>query len=166
MNEYIGIGAFIKPHGLRGELLLIPYNSDTVTFSSDIPLFIQEGRSYEKLAVEKVRPVNKGFLLKLEGFNSIESVLSFKKRQVFVKKTDIVLDENEYLISDLVNLDCYNEKDENIGVITDIYSGNTDIAEIKSDDKTYLIPMLDENIISIDCASKRIIVKNEEYYTF
>ncbi len=163
MNDYIGVGEFVKPHGINGELLFIPYNPDTEAFSADIPLFIKKGNAYERLKVEKIRPVNKGFLIKLYGSHSIDDALSFKKKRVFIKKTDITLDKNEYLIFDLINLNCYNSKNENIGTVTEVYRGDTDIIEIKSTGGTYLIPMTDENILRVDY-NNIIIVKNEENY--
>ncbi len=163
MNGYIGVGEFAKPHGINGELLFIPYNPDTEAFSPGIPLFIQRDNAYEQLKVEKIRPVNKGFLIKLYGSHSIDDALSFKKKRVFIKKTDITLDKNEYLISDLINLNCYNSKNENIGTVTEVYQGDTDIIEIKSTCETYLIPMTDENILRVDYNNK-VVVKNEENY--
>ena len=164
MNGYISVGEFIKPHGIHGELLFIPYNLNTEIFALSIPLFIQKDNEYEYLKVEKIRPVNKGFLIKLHDFHSIDDALSFKKKQVFIKKTDIILDKNEYLISDLINLNCYSRKDENIGTITEVYQGGIDIIEIKSTYETYLIPMTDENILSIDYNNNKVIVENEENY--
>ncbi len=163
MNGYIGVGEFIKPHGINGELLFIPYNRGTEAFSPPIPLFIQRDNAYERLKIEKIRPVNKGFLIKLYGSHSIDDALSFKKKRIFIKKTDITLDKNEYLISDLINLNCYNSKNENIGTVTEVYQGDTDIIEIKSTCETYLIPMTDENILRVDYNNK-IVVKNEENY--
>ncbi|MCL4542431.1 MAG: ribosome maturation factor RimM [Deltaproteobacteria bacterium] len=164
MNDYISVGEFVKPHGTHGELLFMPYNLSTEVFALNAPLFIQKDNAYERLKVENIRPVNKGFLIKFRDFHSTCDVLIFKKKQVFIKKADIILNKNEYLISDLIALNCYSHKDENIGTVTEVYQGNTDIIEIKSTDKTYLIPMTDENIISIDYKSSRIIVKNEKNY--
>lgn len=164
MNDYISVGEFIKPHGIHGELLLIPYNPDTEAFSLSAPLFIQKDDAYERLKIEKIRPANKGFLVQLHDFRSMDDALSFKKKQVFIKKTGIILDKNEYLISDLINLNCRSHENENIGTITGVYQGDTDIMEIKSTCGTYLIPMTDENIVSIDCKSGKVTVKNEENY--
>ncbi|MCL4321145.1 MAG: ribosome maturation factor RimM [Deltaproteobacteria bacterium] len=164
MKGYISVGEFVKPHGINGELLFIPYNPGTEAFSSDVPLFIQKNNAYERLEVEKIRPVNKGFLIKLFDFHSIDDALSLKKKQIFIKKNDITLDKNEYLISDLINLNCYNRKNKNIGTVTEVYQGDTDIIEIKSTEGTYLIPMTDENIISVDYNNNKVVVKNEENY--
>ncbi|MHB1698337.1 MAG: ribosome maturation factor RimM [bacterium] len=165
MNEgYIGVGEFIKPHGISGELLFIPYNPASAALELNIPFFIEKTGGYAVLDIEKIRPVNKGYLIKLLGVNSIEDAVKFKKIRIFVKKTDIALNKGEYLIADLIGLNCYNDTGKNIGTVSEIYIGETDIIEIKSMEGTYLIPMTDYNIPSIDIKSLKILVKNEENY--
>ncbi|MCL4427414.1 MAG: ribosome maturation factor RimM [Deltaproteobacteria bacterium] len=164
MNDCICIGEFIKPHGICGELLFITYNPLSDALDLDIPLFMNENCGLERIKIEKIRRVNKGYLIKLYGVNSIESAENFKKVPVFVKKDDINLNRDEYLISDLIGLNCYDESNRNIGTVSEIYPGETDIIEIKSYYATYLIPMTDDNISCIDIKNLKITVKNEENY--
>ncbi|MHB8231425.1 MAG: ribosome maturation factor RimM [bacterium] len=165
MNDgYIGVGEFIKPHGISGELLFAPYNPKTDALESALPLFIEKTGGYIRLDIEKIRPVNKGYLIKLSGVHSIDEAIKFKKIRVFAKKIDIALNQGEYLISDLIGLNCYNDIGKNIGTASEIYQGETDIIEIKSTEGTYLIPMTDYNISSIDTKNLKIIVRNEENY--
>ena len=161
---YIDIGEFIKPHGILGELLFNLYNPLSNIMDLDCELFIKENGSYQKLEIEKIRPVNKGYLIKLNGVDSIESAEKFKRMTVYINKADIKLDNGEFLISDLIGLNCYNEKEINIGSVAEIYGGETDILEIMSDSSVYLIPMTDENIQSVDIKSSKISVKNENKF--
>jgi len=164
MNDCICIGEFIKPHGICGELLFITYNPMSDALNSGIPLFVKESCGLERLKIEKIRRINKGYLIKLDGVNSIESAENFKKVPVFIKKADINLNQGEYLISDLIGLNCYNEKNRKIGTVSEIYAGETDIIEIKSNESVYLIPMTADNISFIDIKTLKIAVKNEENY--
>ena len=164
MNDGICIGEFIKPHGICGELLFTTYNPLSDALDSDIPLFIEENCELGRLEIEKIRRVNKGYLIKLCGVNSIESAENFKKVPVYIKKTDINLERGEYLISDLIGLSCYNKNDQGIGTVSQIYPGEADIIEIKSNEATYLIPMAEDNISFIDIKNSKIAVKNEENY--
>ena len=164
MKDCICIGEFIKPHGIYGELLFATYNTLSDALDSNIPLFVEKNYELEPLKIEKIRRVNKGYLVKLCGVNSIESAENFKKVPVYIKKTDINLKRNEYLISDLIGLSCYNENDQGIGTVSQIYPGEADIIEIKSNEATYLIPMTENNISFIDIKNSKIAVKNEENY--
>ena len=164
MNEYVGVGEFIKPHGIYGELLFAPYNPGSGVLESNVPLFIYKAERYIRLKIEKIRPVNKGYLLTIDGVRSIGEAINFRKIKVFVKKTDIVLDKNEYLLSDLIGLNCCGETGKSIGRVSEIYTGETDIIEIKSAEGIFLIPMTDYNIIAVDIKNLKIIVKNEENY--
>ena len=161
---YIDIGEFIKPHGIFGELLFNLYNPLSKVMDSGCKLFIKENGAYQKLEIEKIRPVNKGYLIKLNGVDSIESAEKFKRTSVYINKTDIKLDKDEFLISDLIGLNCYNEKKINIGTVSEIYGGEIDVMEIKSNSAVYLIPMAAENIETIDIKSSKISVKNENNY--
>ena len=164
MNDCICIGEFIKPHGICGELLFTTYNPLSDALDSNIPLFVEENCKLGRLEIEKIRRVNKGYLIKLRGVNSIASAENFKKVPVYIKKTDINLERGEYLISDLIGLNCYNENDKGIGTVSQIYPGETDTIEIKSNEANYLIPMTEDNISFIDIKNSKIAVKNEENY--
>jgi 16S rRNA processing protein RimM len=161
-DRYVGIGEFIKTHGIFGELLFAPYNSDTDAIESEAQLFIYKNNIYALLEIEKIRRVNKGYLFKLSGVHSIEEASKYKKVTVFIKKADIILNDGEYLISDLIGMKCYNKSGLNLGMVTEIYSGETDIMEITSAKGTYMIPMADYNILSIDTENFKIIVENEK----
>ena len=161
---YIDIGEFIKPHGILGELLFNLHNPLSNVMDSECEFFIKENGAYKKLEIEKIRLANKGYLIKLNGVDSIESAEKFKRTFVYINKTDIKLDKDEFLISDLIGLNCYNEKKIIIGTVSEIYSGETDVMEIKSNLSVYLIPMTAENIETIDIKSSKISVKNENNY--
>ncbi len=164
MSEVISIGEFIKPHGIHGELLLLLYNPLSDALNHDIELLIKENEGFRRLKVKRIRPANKGFLIKLYGVDSIEQAEKFKKIHIFIKKTDLILKDGEYLISDLIGLNCFNEKNKKLGAVSDIYSGETDIMEIKSGNGIYLVPMTENNVTLIDAKNFKICIKNEENY--
>lgn len=163
-GDYISIGEFAKPHGIHGELLFIPYNPRTDAIGLNVSLFTKETGGYSLIDIEKIRPVNKGYLITICNVNSIEEAEKFKKVQAFIKKTDIIVEKNEYLISDLMGLNCYNETGKEIGTVSEIYTGETDVIGVRSDKYTYLIPMTENNIKSIDIKGLEINVKNEKNY--
>ena len=163
-NDYVSIGKLIKTHGTAGELLLLPYNPATEALTSGIPLFIIKNGIFAAFNLEKIRAANKGYLIKPEGINCLEDAAGLTNCEVFVKRTDIVLDKNEFLASDLTGLRCINETGKNIGTVSWIYPGATDIVEIKSKDGIFLIPMTDDNIASVDILNFRLSVRNEESF--
>ena len=106
---YIDIGEFIKPHGIFGELLFNLHNPLSNVMDSECEFFIKENGAYKKLEIEKIRRANKGYLIKLNGVDSIESAEKFKRTFVYINKTDIKLDKDEFLISDLIGLNSNGE---------------------------------------------------------
>lgn len=165
MPEYIALGKFTKTHGIKGELLFVPYNPSSSEITGyESPLFIHGISGYQKLNIENIRKTDKGFLIKIAGVNLIDDAINYRNKQVLIRKTDITLEKDEYLISDLVNLECVNQDNKNIGVVSEIYNGNINVMEVKSLHGIFLIPMTGENIITIDLEKKVAIVKNEGKY--
>ncbi len=195
-DTYISVGSIIKPHGIKGELIVRFYNPFTKIIAEKTPLYLCIGGAYSRLNIQNIRSNNKSYIFKIYNtgsdlinmhnthtslpvsssvtsfvssvVSSIDEAKKYAGFKLFVKKDDIVIKDikkNEYFVIDLVNLNCYNTKSKNIGIVTEIYSGSgADIMEIKSDNGVYLLPMTEENIIAVDLRTKRVTVKNEELF--
>jgi 16S rRNA processing protein RimM len=204
MSEYIAIGSIIKPHGIKGEIVVRFFNPDFVfneqmikakklmLYVSDAGDYTQKiagtgsnkinnenykdnnanislkalksKTSYLPLFIEGIKNGNKQYFIKIENINSIEEAEKFRNAKVFTKKEQLHLGENEYLVSDLIGLKCLNILNKDLGGVTEIYRGDTDIAEIQSKDAVYFLPLTDENIQEIDIKNKIMKVKNENLY--
>ena len=188
-GTYISVGSIIKPHGIKGELIVRFYNPSTKIVEEKTPLYLYIDGEYSRLNIQNIRSNNKSYIFKIYNIGSdlirthpslsisspVSSINEAKKYagfKLFVKKDDIDakdikkdIKKDEYLVVDLINLNCYNTKSENIGIVTEIYSDNgADIMEIKSDNGIYFLPMTEENIIAIDLWTKRVTVENEELF--
>ncbi|RZD17281.1 MAG: 16S rRNA processing protein RimM [Candidatus Acididesulfobacter guangdongensis] len=211
MSEYIAVGSIIKPHGIKGEIVVRFFNPDFIfneqlIKTKELMLYVSDSGNYtEKAAgvgfnrinignhqenckdckddsanifsnvlksktgymplfIEGIKKGNKQYFIKIENINSIEDAEKFRNAKVFTKKEQLRLEENEYLVSDLIGLKCLNILNQDLGSVTEIYQGDTDIAEIQSKDALYFLPMTDDNIQEIDIKNKVIIVKNENLY--
>lgn len=163
-DGYVSIGKLIKTHGTAGDMILAPYNPSTTAPLSGLPLFIKTKDSFEGVRVERVRPSNKGYIVKFGGKDSIEEAQSLKGLEIFIRRTDIALDENEFLVSDLKGMKCVNENGRELGSVSEIYMGETDFLEIQSVKGQYLIPMTERNIISVDPVKYLILIRHEEEF--
>jgi 16S rRNA processing protein RimM len=176
MSEYIAVGSIIKPHGIKGEIVVRFFNPDFVfneqlledgkllLYVSDSGNYTESKINYLPLFIEWLKNGNKQYFIKIENINSIEEAEKFRNVKVFTKKEQLHLEENEYLVSDLIGLKCLNIFNKDLGGVTEIYLGDTDIAEIQSEAAVYFLPMTDDNILEIDIENKVIIVKNENLY--
>jgi len=63
-----------------------------------------------------------------------------------------------YVDEDIIGLNVYNE-DKLIGVVDNIMKNKQEILVIKDNNKSYLVPFVDEFVINIDLDSKRMDIK-------
>ena len=190
MSEYIAAGSFIKPHGIKGEIVTRFFNPDFVFNEQIIKekkliLYILDTSKYLKkignnfnnsnnnialelsylpLSIARIKNGNKQYFIKINNIDTIEEAEKFRNTKIFIKKEQLHLEKNEYLISDLIGLKCLNALNNDIGTIMEIYQGDTDIIEIKSENAVYFLPMTDDNIKEINIKDKIAVIQNEELY--
>jgi 16S rRNA processing protein RimM len=189
MSEYIAVGSFIKPHGIKGEIVIRFFNPDfafneQIIKEKKLILCILDTNKYLKnignnfnnnnnialelnylpISIVRIKNGNKQYFIKINNIDTIEEAEKFRNIKIFIKKEQLHLEKNEYLISDLIGLKCLNALNNDIGTIMEIHQGDTDIIEIKSENAVYFLPMTDDNIKEINIKDKIAVIQNEELY--
>ena len=158
MDEYIYIGKIVNTHGLKGEVrILSNFNYKNKAFVPGIKFYL--GRKKEEIIVKTYRHHKQFEMITMEGYNDINEVLRLKGLYVYIKKSDLKLDADEYLESDLINLNVIVD-DKNIGNILEIRnSGNNKFLVINVLDKNVYIPYQKEFIKEINLKDKYIVIE-------
>ena len=158
MNNYICIGKIINTFGIKGELKI---NSDFEykdrIFTKDMIIYIGNLKKEEKISTHRV---HKNYdLIVFDGYTNINEVLKYKGELIYIERKDLKLNNNEYLLNDLVGLNIIDN--ENIlGVVIDYEKTvNNVLLKIKGN-KTFYIPLYSEFIKEIDKKNRRIITNN------
>ena len=155
--DYIYIGKIVNTFGIKGEVKIISdfYEKDKV-FKSGFKLYISPMYIEEEIAFTSV---HKGYNLVLfKNYNNINEVLKYKGMGVYIKRSDLSLDKDEYLIEDLIGYDIYDE-DKLLGKVEEISKNNSVLLKINSD-KVFYIPFIDEFILKVDVDNKKILTRN------
>lgn len=155
--DYIYIGKIVNTFGIKGEVKIVSdfYEKDKV-FKSGFKLYISPMYIEEEILSTRV---HKGYNLVLfKNYNNINDVLKYKDMGVYIKRSDLSLDKDEYLIEDLIGYDIY-EEDKLLGKVDEVSKNNSVLLKIKGD-KVFYIPFIDEFIIKVDVESKKIITRN------
>lgn len=155
--EYIYLGKLVNTHGIKGEVrILSSFQFKEKVFKPKFNIYIGENK--ECLTINTYRPHKCFDMVTLEGIDNINDVLKYKGKKVYILKSDLILNNNEYLDSDLIGLDSYYN-DNKIGVITDIINNNGyKVFEVNSK----FIPYNNNFIELIDINNNKIIFKNLE----
>ena len=154
MNDYVFVGKIINTFGIKGELkVLSDFEFKEKVFKKDFNVYI--GNEKIKEVVNTYRHHQEYELLTLMGYNNINDVLKYKGNDIYIKRSDLKLEDSEYLLSDLIDLDVYDE-DKYIGKVID-YTETKEYYLIKVHlDKDYYIPCISHFIKKVDLKNKRI----------
>jgi 16S rRNA processing protein RimM len=167
LDNKISIGRIINNHGLDGRVKFMPFtNIGEMVFGLDeITLYNPENKEFFMSRVEEVKPLNRFFVLKLSGLNSIEDAKKMMGFQIYVPYEDLPeLGEDEYYMFQLMNSKVYYEDGEYIGVVEDVMeTGSNDVIQIKGEEEV-LIPLIKDYIVNFDLNNKKIVAKRIEYY--
>ena len=144
--QKVVLGQIVAPHGVRGDLRIMPLTSNTQLFMD---------MDYLLLPDDTVKEVT-----------SIEEAEMLRGLKVSVYREDMPeLPEGRYYVGDLIGLPVLDEEGGQIGVFKDVLqTGSRDVYVIQPPEgKDILVANIPENIREIDLPNRRIIVRLPEW---
>lgn len=166
MDKYISVGKILNFHGIKGEAK-VGFSKGQEDFILNLNLvYVQKDNEYKPLTVQSVR-LNKNFaLFKFEGIDSINDLMDYKGCILFVEESYIRenLDENEFLIDELVGMDLYDTDNKKLGFVIGVSNnGANDLLSVKTmTKKVCLVPFVEAFIKNVDLQNKLIVINNIE----
>lgn len=149
------VGEIVNTHGIKGELRIISdFKYKDSVFIENKKLYL--GKRKQEVIIKTYRKHKNYDMVTFEGITDINDAILFKGDEVFVKRED--LDIDGYVDEDIIGLNVYNE-DKLIGIVDNIMKNKQEILVIKDDNKSYLVPFVDEFVINIDLDNKRMDIK-------
>ncbi len=146
--DYICIGKIVNTHGIKGEIrILSSFEFKDKVFKKDMTIYI--GKKKEKEVISTYRHHKNFEMITMNGYNNINQILKYKGLLVYIDKEDLVLNNDEFLDSDLINLKVI-VNDEEKGIVTDI-------RVINEKNKLLVINYLDKEVL---IPYKEVFVKN------
>lgn len=156
MKEFLAVGQISKPHGIKGEVKVLPLTDDIRRFRK-LKVACIEGEEKNilwcKLQADRV-------ILKIEGIETIEEAEKYRNKYIMVKREDAVkLPKGSFFISDLVECTVYDTLGNEIGKMFEVIkTGSNDVYWVKGK-KEVLIPAIKEIVLDIQINEKKIIIK-------
>lgn len=135
--EWLEIGTIVAPQGLRGELRVYPDSDFPERFLEPGTRWLQNPQTKEIEAVElldgRYVPGKNLYIIAIEGIENRDRAETLRDYKLLVNKNDRPsLDEDEYHVSDLINLEVYHQQTgENIGIVIDVFTAGNDLLEVK-----------------------------------
>ena len=160
-KQLFHIGTFGKPVGLKGEIKIIMYNFEFNKFKSKSlsSYLVDEADMFWNFQYLKI---NKNKLTgKLITSNSINCAEKLNSKKIFIDINHLPKNKkNQFYIFDLINCEVKTSKNILLGNIIDIDNfGAGDLIKIKKDNnKSFYIPMNEDNVAKVDLKKKLVIV--------
>ena len=139
--DYIYIGKIVSTHGIKGEVKIISdfFEKDKI-FKKGFKLYITP--LYHEEVINTYR-VHKNYdMVTFNGYNDINEILKYIGMGVYIKRSDLDLKEDEYLLSDLIGYAVY-DNNKLLGKVSGINFNNNVLLKI---DDNFYIPFIDEFI--------------------
>ena len=163
MDKEIIIGKIVAPHGVRGDIRILPLTEKPDLFL-DLEYLLLEGG--KKLTVKNARFQKRMILVTTKEITSMNEAELLRDKNIYIKAEDLPeLEDDEFYVADLVGIPVYDLEGNQIGTFKDSLStGSNDVYIIAvSGAKDILVPDLKEYFKEIKLAEKRIVVKLPEW---
>lgn len=160
IKKYLEMGQIVSTHGLMGEVKINPW-CDYKEMLCDFSEFYTNIENKEILKVKSARPHKNIVIIKFEGVNDINFANNLINNIIYVDRNKISLDKDSYFIQDLMQMEVFDIDNNNYyGNIIDITkTGANDVYHVKSKDKIYLIPAIQNVIIKIDLYENKMYIR-------
>jgi 16S rRNA processing protein RimM len=174
MNKnLILIGKALKTHGVKGNLSAVFYSKNV--FSEYKNFFDKNGRELELKIISKPVEnkendlINSNFktIININKTENCNDAIKFVNSEIFIQKSQIQKDEDEFLISDLIGMKVFdfNDRKKSFGFISNVHDfGGGSIIEIDFDKKyTEFLPF---KMLPFDDETFPEITENAIYLNF
>ena len=164
-TNYVSVGKILNFHGVKGEAKL-GYTKGREEFLSKLKaVYIFKDNEYIPFEIIGLKFTPKCAIIKFNGINSLNEIIDFKGCLIFVDDSVARehLEEDEFLIDELVGLNVY-DGEERVGSVVGVSNnGASDLLSVKTNSKNIcLVPFVKAIVLSVDIKTKRIQINNIE----
>lgn len=154
-KEFLEAGKIVNTHGVKGEVKIQPWASYPEFLLEQKRLYINE----QPVKILEGR-VHKGSVIALlEGVGDINAAMSLKGRLVFIKRSEVKLDEGEFFIQDIIGASVKTEDGTVLGSLAEVMERPGGSIYRVEGDREILIPVVPEFVLKTDAEGGEIIVR-------
>ncbi len=165
-DNLISIAKILNFHGIKGEAKVGFSKGREKQLEKLNKVFIKKNDNYIEVNVSSVRFHKQFAIIKFKEFNTVNEIEEYKGCDVYLSKEIVEenLDSDEYLISDLIGMDVYDEDGSCIGTVTAIGENlASNLLSVKdANGKEHLVPFVKALVPVVDIKGKKIVVNNIE----
>jgi 16S rRNA processing protein RimM len=154
------VGKVTRPHGLKGLLHINAYAGSEISFLDVGTVFLKTvSGEIRKFSLSSVKPHKTTFLMQVEGLTSGDEAEEYRGTDIFVKKEDLVREDDVYFWYELLGLKVYLDTGECLGAISRILpTRGNDIYVVKKGKKEVYIPAVYDVIREINLENGKMTI--------
>lgn len=163
MDKEIVIGKIVAPHGVRGDIRIMPLTDRPEQFLDFSYLLLEDGR---QLTVKAARFHKRMVLVSTKEITTMNDAELLRDKKILIRAEDLPpLEEGRFYVADLIGLPVFDEEGKQLGTFKDsITTGSNDVYIVAvPGGKDLLIPALKIYVREINLQEKRIVVKLPEW---
>ncbi len=163
MTKQIIIGKIVAPHGVRGDIRILPLTENPERFLEMQCLRLEGGKV---LTVQAVRFHKRMLLVSTKEITSMNDAELLRGQNIVMNREDLPkLEAGRFYVADLVGMPVFSEAGERIGSFKEaISTGSNDVYVIAVPGASdLLVPALKIYFKEINLADRRIVVKLPEW---
>ena len=161
MEDLLQVGVITTTHGIRGEVKVYPTTDDAHRFDYLESVLLDTGKELCELEIKRVKYFKQFVILKFRDVDNINDIEPYKGKSLYVTRDFAVpLEENEYYIADLIDMDVFLEDGSLFGTLKDVMeTGANDVYVIHTTDKKeVLVPAIKDCVKEVDVEQNKMII--------
>ena len=158
-KQFLETGKIVGTHGVKGMVRIQPW-ADSGEFLTQFKTFYLDAAGQKELKAERIQPHGTVVLAKLDGVDSIESAEALRGKVIYINRADIDLPADRYFVSDLLDCTVYAADGTTVlGTLSEVSeTGANDVWHIRKGEREFLVPAVDEVIVSVDVDAGKIVL--------
>ncbi len=160
-QEFFEIGQIVNTFGIKGFVKVKPFTDDLERFLELNSVLVEKNKKLQEMKIQEVKFHKELVLIKFKEIEDMNMAEKLKGCYIKIKRENArKLPENTYFIADLIGMKVFDEENNQLGRVDDIYNNKVhDVYVIKDDlGKQILLPSTKEVIKDIDIENDKIIV--------
>jgi 16S rRNA processing protein RimM len=145
-----------KPHGIAGEVYVVPISDDPRRFDPGSILVREDGST---VVVESARAHTNRFLVKFEGVETRDEAERLRGPLLIPAEEARALEDDEFWPHDLEGCAVVLPDGEPVGTVSSVVSGPAqDLLEVATQHGDRLVPLVKEIVVDVDVGARRVTI--------
>ena len=162
-QDHLAVGRILRPHGVRGDLLIDPYSETIRSIEPESEVFI--GSLQNPHTVSSIRSHQRNLIMHVKGCEDRETAEAFRGCELLLPmQAAEPLPEGVYYRWQILGLAVEEQGGQHLGTVKDILeTGANDVYVVRGDGpRELLLPAIESVILEVDLEAGQLLVRLPE----